>query len=92
MSERYSIKVYIAGRTATARRALANLEKLREQLPGDQTMDIQVVDVLEHPEVAEREKVLATPMVVRESPDPIRRVIGDLSELEEAIVGLDLAV
>lgn len=92
MSERYRITIYIAGRTATARRTLANLERLRERLPGDQKMDIQVVDVLEHPEVAEQEKVLATPMVVRESPDPVRRVIGDLSELEEAIVGLDLAV
>lgn len=92
MSERYTIKVYIAGMTAGSRRALANLEKLRQGLPDDLEMDIQVIDVLEHPDVAERERVLATPMVVKESPAPTRRIIGDLSAREDAMVGLDLAI
>lgn len=90
MSERYLIKVYIAGMTATARRTLSNLEKLRARLPDDMKLEVQVVDVLENPRVAEEEKVLATPMVVKVQPLPVRRVIGDLASGDEVLTGLDL--
>ena len=92
MTEHYRIKVYVAGMSATARRTLRNLERLQSDLPAGVEMDVDVVDVLEHPEVAEHERVLATPMVVKESPEPVRRVIGDLSKRENAITGLDLAI
>jgi circadian clock protein KaiB len=92
MSEHYRITVYVAGMSATARRTLRNLESLQANLPEGMQMDVDVVDVLEQPEIAERERVLATPMVVKEAPEPVRRVIGDLSSREDAISGLDLAI
>lgn len=51
---------------------------------------IEVIDILEHPELAENEKILATPTVIKELPPPMRRVIGDLSNAEKVLIGLDL--
>lgn len=90
MSDHYEIRVYIAGMTATARRTLGNLEKLRARLPGDLRLDIRVINILENPQVAEDEKVIATPMVVKYRPEPVRRIIGDLSSETDALAGLDL--
>ena len=53
---------------------------------------LEVVDVLEHPQLAEDEKILATPTVIKKSPSPARRVIGDLSDLEKVLCGLDINI
>lgn len=85
----YVLHLYIAGNTLRAQRAAAELRDMCEsELPGQ--CEIEIVDVLEKPEVAETEKVLATPTVVRSLPLPQRRVIGDLSDRQKVMFGLDL--
>jgi circadian clock protein KaiB len=83
------LKLYVAGQTVRTRAAMANLERIcKEGLGGE--YEIRVIDVLEHPQLAEDEKILATPVVIRELPPPVRRVIGDLSEQDKVLIGLDL--
>jgi len=87
--DRFLLKLYVCGRTPRADRALADLERLCEvELAG--RYGVEVIDVLEQPEAAERDKVLATPTVIKELPPPLRRVIGDLSDTQKVLVGLDL--
>jgi circadian clock protein KaiB len=86
---RYVLKLYVTGQTQRSQRAIANLRRIcEEELGGEYEM--QVIDVLERPQLAEHEKILATPTVVKELPTPIRRVIGDLSDSERVLLGLDL--
>ncbi|TVQ74464.1 MAG: circadian clock protein KaiB [Chromatiaceae bacterium] len=87
----YLLRLYIAGMTPAARRAIENLDALMADMAG-QAMDMQVevVDILERPQLAEDERILATPVVVRKLPPPVRRVVGDLSERERVLVGLDI--
>lgn len=90
MSEHLKLKVYIAGMTPAARRAIHNLETACAKYSNHHTYSIDVVNILEHPQLAEQEKILATPTVVKELPAPIKRVVGDLSEVDQLLVGLDL--
>lgn len=88
MSE-YTIKLYVTGRTPRSEQAIANLRRIcDEELSG--RYQLVVIDVLERPQLAEDEKILATPTVVKELPAPIRRIIGDLSDKERVLLGLDL--
>lgn len=85
----YLLKLYITGQTPRSRRAIDNLRRICEdELYGQYEM--HVIDVLERPQLAEDEKILATPTVVKELPVPIRRIIGDLSDAEKVLLGLDL--
>ena len=87
--EKYVLKLYVTGQTPRSQLAIANLRRICEQeLQGQYEM--VVIDVLERPQLAEDEKILATPTVVKELPQPIRRIIGDLSDSERVLVGLDL--
>ena len=87
--QKFIIKLYVTGQTARSLRAIANLRRIcEEELKGE--YDLMVIDVLERPQLAEDEKILATPTVVRELPPPIRRIIGDLSDTERVLLGLDL--
>lgn len=88
----YLLNVYIAGMTPVARTAIRNLEQICRTLEDPDRYRIEVVDVLEHPELAEKEMILATPTVIRKLPPPIRRMVGDLSEHESVLVGLELAL
>ena len=86
---KYIIKLYITGQTPRSLRAIENLRRICDtELSGQ--YDLVVIDVLERPQLAEDEKILATPMVVKELPPPIRRIIGDLSDTERVLLGLDL--
>ncbi len=86
---KYVIKLYVTGQTPTAVRAITNLRRIcQEELGG--RYEMVVIDVLERPQLAEDEKILATPTVVKELPLPIRRIIGDLSDSERVLLGLDL--
>lgn len=86
---KYLIKLFITGQTPRSERAVANLRRICEQeLKG--LYELVIIDTLERPQLAEQENVLATPMLVKELPPPSRRVIGDLSDPEEVIRGLDL--
>ena len=85
----YVLKLFIAGQSSRSERAVANLRRIcQEQLAG--RCEMTVIDVLERPQVAEDEKILATPTLVRQEPPPARRVIGDLSDLGQVLRGLDL--
>ena len=83
------VKLYVTGQTPRSQAAIANLRRICEdELAG--RYELVVIDVLERPQLAEDEKILATPTVIKELPLPIRRVIGDLSDTEKVLVGLDL--
>lgn len=85
----YLLKLYVTGRTPRSEKAIANLRRIcDEELHGQYEM--QVIDVLEHPQLAEDEKILATPTLIKRLPPPLRRVIGDLSDTEKVLLGLDV--
>lgn len=85
----YILKLFVTGNTSRSERAIANLRRIcEEELEGK--YDMVVVDVLERPQLAEDEKILATPTLIRLLPPPLRRIIGDLSDTEKVLLGLDL--
>jgi circadian clock protein KaiB len=85
----YILRLYIAGNTPRSAAALANLKEIcEEHLAGRYTL--QVVDLLENPQLARGDQILAIPTLVRKLPLPMRRIIGDLSNTERVLVGLDL--
>jgi circadian clock protein KaiB len=69
--------------------AIANLRRICEQELGGQ-YQLEIIDVLEHPDLAEEDKVLATPTLIKQLPPPLRKVIGDLSDKEKVLLGLEL--
>ena len=84
-----SLRLYVAGHTTRSAYAVANLYRI-SQNGGSGPWDIAVIDVLEHPQVARDERVLATPTLVKVSPLPTRRVVGDFSDTGEVLARLDL--
>ncbi len=93
VSDDYVLRLYIAGRTPTAERAIENLQQVLKEASGsggEAPYELEVIDILERPELAEHERILATPVVIKQLPPPVRRVIGDLSEHDKVLVGLDL--
>lgn len=83
------LKLYVAGQTVRSEHAIANLRRIcEEDLAGQ--YDLEIIDVLERPQLAEDEKIIATPMVTKELPLPLRRIIGDLSDSEKVLIGLDV--
>lgn len=87
--EEWILRLYVAGQTQSARNAFNNLEKIcEEHLPG--RYRIEVVDLLENPQLGDGDQILAVPTVVRQLPPPVRHIVGDLSNTERALVGLDL--
>lgn len=85
----YRLRLYITGRTSHSQRAIENLHRIcEEDLQGE--YEIEVIDVLENPRLAENEKILATPTLVKRLPEPVRKIIGDLSDREGVLLGLDV--
>ena len=86
---RFVLRLYVTGTTARSMRAIANLRRLCEQhLAG--RYDLKVVDVYQQPELAAREQLVVAPTLVKEAPLPLRRLVGDLSDQERVLAGLDL--
>lgn len=86
---KFRLKLYVTDHTLRSRQALAQLRRLcEEKFSGE--YELEVVDVLEHPKEAAAERILATPTVVRELPHPMRRIIGDLSDIDKVLAGLAL--
>ena len=83
------LRLFITGQTPRTKRALTNLHHICSE-GLDEKYELEVIDVLEHPQLAEDEKILATPTLIRELPLPVRRVIGDLSDRKQVLLGLDL--
>jgi len=89
--ERWILKLYIAGHTPRSRLAIKNLEALcQNNLAGQ--YELEVIDLLEHPTLAKDEQIVALPTLVRQLPPPIKQIVGDLSDTEKVLVGLDLRV
>lgn len=89
INEKWTLRLYIAGKTPRAVTALNNLERIcKEQLTGK--YDIEVIDLLKKPQLARDNQILAVPTLVRKLPLPVRNIIGDLSNTERVLVGLDL--
>jgi circadian clock protein KaiB len=81
------LTLYVTGTSPRAKIAIANLQRICDQeLEGQ--YELEIVDVLEHPQRAEDEKILATPTLIKELPPPLRRVIGDLSDKDKVLLGL----
>jgi len=87
--DNYLPKVFITGRTARSERAIENLKKICEEELKDR-YDLQVVDVLEMPNLAEDDKVMATPTLIKQLPPPIQRLLGDLVDHEKVLKYLDI--
>lgn len=87
--ERWELRLYIAGQTQKSQTAFANLTRIcEEHVPG--RYDIEVVDLLVNPRLAREDQIVAIPTLVRKLPEPLRKIIGDLSDTEHALVGLQL--
>lgn len=85
----YVLRLYVTGATARSRRAIVNLDGIcREYLKG--RYDLEVIDVYQKPTLAKDEQIIAAPTLIRKLPLPIRRIIGDLSDRDAVLLGLDL--
>jgi circadian clock protein KaiB len=86
---KWELRLYVAGQTPKCITAFANLKKLcEEHLPGQYR--IEVIDLMKNPQLAEGDQILAIPTLVRKLPEPVKKIIGDLSNTERVLVGLDL--
>ena len=84
----YHFKLFVIGRTIKTMRAIENLRLFcEEKLKGD--IDLQIIDLLEQPHLAREDKVLAAPTLIKDSPPPITRIVGDLANLSKKALGLD---
>ncbi len=87
--DKYLLKLFITGFTPQSKRAIENIKSICEnELDGE--YDLEIINILEQPQLAEDERILATPTLVKVLPEPLRRVIGDLSITEKVLLGLDL--
>lgn len=87
----WELRLYVAGQTPKSLAAFANLKKIcEEHLEGKYR--IEVIDLLENPKLAKGDQILAIPTLVRKLPEPIKKIIGDLSNTERVLVGLDLRI
>jgi circadian clock protein KaiB len=87
--ETWNLRLYVAGKTPRAIAAFENLERIcEEHLAGKYS--IEVIDLLKIPQLARGDQIIAVPTLVRKLPEPVRKIIGDLSDKEKVLVGLDL--
>lgn len=85
----YTLKLYVTGKTPRSEWAIVSLRRICElEFPGQ--YELIIIDVLQRPQLAEDEKIVATPTLVKELPPPLRRIIGDLSNTEQVLIGLDI--
>jgi circadian clock protein KaiB len=88
-AERWELRLYVAGQTPKSLAAFANLKRICEtHLQGQYR--IEVIDLLAHPELARADQIVAIPTLIRKLPPPVKRIIGDLSNRERTLVGMEL--
>ncbi|GFE69833.1 circadian clock KaiB family protein [Chroococcus sp. FPU101] len=86
---KYTFRLYITGNSIRSQRAIANLFRIcREEL--DDPYSVEIIDVLEQPYLAEQEKIIVTPTLIKQLPLPLQRIIGDLTDTQKVILGLNL--
>jgi circadian clock protein KaiB len=89
IAKAFSLRLYVAGQTPKSVLALTNLKQIcEEHLQG--RYEIEIIDLIENPQLARGDQILAVPTLVRRLPEPIKKIIGDLSNRERVLVGLDL--
>jgi circadian clock protein KaiB len=89
VTEKWELRLYTAGQTPKSVAALANLKRVcEEHLAGNYS--IEVIDLMKNPRLAKEDEIIAIPTLVRKIPQPLRKIIGDLSNTERALVGLQL--
>jgi circadian clock protein KaiB len=86
------LTLYVARHTPRSMRAISNIRKICEAVLAADQYQLNIVDVIENPEEAEKKRIMATPTLVKEQPLPERRIIGDLTDVETVLHGLDLSV
>ena len=85
----YVLRLYVTGNTPRAMRAVVNIRKIcEEHLEG--RYDLEIIDISQHPTLAEGEQIIAAPTLIKKLPQPLRRFIGDMSQTERILLGLDL--
>jgi len=84
------LRLYVAGQTPNSVRAIANINKICEESLQGRRYELEVIDLYQQPQLAQGEQIIAVPTLVRKLPPPLRRIIGDLSDTERVLVGLDL--
>jgi circadian clock protein KaiB len=86
---KYILRLYVTGSSGRSLRAVHNLKKIcEEHLPDD--YDLEVIDIYKHPEAAREEQIIAAPTLVKKLPEPIRKFVGDMSNTQKILVGLDI--
>lgn len=85
----YVLRLYVTGMTPKSTRAIANVQKLCEKyLEG--YYELKVIDIYQQPKLAKGEQIIATPTLIKQLPSPFRKLIGDMSDTERVLVGIDL--
>jgi circadian clock protein KaiB len=87
--EKYVLKLYITGMTARSQQAVRNIKKIIKENP-DSNFDLEVIDIYQQPTLAKGDQIIAVPTLIKKLPAPLRRLIGDLSQEDRIILGLDL--
>jgi circadian clock protein KaiB len=89
LEDKYELRLYVAGKTQKSVTAVSNLKRYcEEHLSGKYV--IEVIDLLENPQLAEGDQIFAVPTLVKKVPEPVRKIIGDLSNEEKVLVGLNI--
>jgi circadian clock protein KaiB len=87
--EKYVLKLYITGMTPRSQEALRNIKKVLHENLGD-NYELEVIDIYQQPSLAKGDQIIAVPTLIKKLPSPLRRLIGDLSQEDRIILGLDL--
>lgn len=88
-TKRWNLRLYIAGQTPKSVAALANLRRICDEHMSGQ-YEVEVIDLMENPHLAQKDQIVAIPTLVRQLPEPLKRIIGDLSNTQRVLIGLDL--
>lgn len=88
-AKRWNLRLYIAGQTPKSVAALANLRRICDEHMNGQ-YEVEVIDLMESPHLAQKDQIVAIPTLVRQLPEPLKRIIGDLSNTQRVLIGLDL--
>ena len=86
----YILKLYVTGKTVSSLRAIENLKIILNEPGLKGKCKSEVIDILEHSQLAEEERIIATPVLIKKSPLPVKKVIGDLSDKEKVLLALNL--
>jgi circadian clock protein KaiB len=87
-NEPYVLRLFVAGITPRSQRAIKNLKKILSEYEGN--FDLEIIDIYQNPIIAKEGQIIAAPTLLKELPPPIRRFIGDLSDVNKIVMGLDL--